>query len=268
MGGAARDAIGGAVTSPMLETERVGKRFAGLVAVDAVDLSVERGEIRGIVGPNGAGKTTLFNLVSGLYRVTSGRIRLEGRDITEVSPHARAASGLGRTYQTPQIFPELSIFDNVAVGLAGARPPSLRDALVGRRRLRRDARTSVEETLHFVRLSVDLGALAGTLSFAEQKRLELARALMGGPAVLLLDEPAAGLNRGEIEGLVGLVGEIHARGVTVVLIEHNMKLVMGLCGRITVLDFGRKIAEGTADEVRRDPLVVTAYLGRSAGAGV
>jgi branched-chain amino acid transport system ATP-binding protein len=256
------------VTGAMLETERVSKRFDGLVAVDGVDLSVEGGEIRGIVGPNGAGKTTLFNLVSGLYGVTSGRIRLGGRDITDVSPHARAAAGLGRTYQTPQIFPELSIFDNVAVGLAGARAPTLRDALVGRRRLRQDARASVEAALGFVRLPVALGALAATLSFAQQKRLELARALMGGPAVLLLDEPAAGLNRGEIDALVGLVGEIRARGVTVVLIEHNMKLVMGLCGRITVLDFGRKIAEGTADEVRRDPRVVTAYLGRSAGAGV
>jgi len=252
----------------MLETERVSKHFDGLVAVDAVDLSIERGEIRGIVGPNGAGKTTLFNLVSGLYVVTDGRIRLAGRDITAVSPHARVAAGLGRTFQTPQIFPELSIFDNVAVGQAGTRPPSLRDALVGRRRLRQEMRTSVEETLAYVRLSVDLGALAGTLSFAEQKRLELARVLMGGPAVVLLDEPAAGLNRGEIKALVRLVGELHARGVTVVLIEHNMKLVMGLCDRITVLDFGRKIAEGTADEVRRDPLVVTAYLGRSAGAGV
>jgi ABC-type branched-subunit amino acid transport system ATPase component len=252
----------------MLETERVSKRFDGLVAVDGVDLAVERGEIRGIVGPNGAGKTTLFNVISGLYRVTGGRIRLGGRDVTDASPQARAAAGLGRTYQTPQIFPELSIFDNVAVGLAGARPPTLRDALVGSRRLREDARGAVEATLGFVRLPAALGALAATLSFAEQKRLELARALMSGPAVLLLDEPAAGLNRGEIAALVELVGAIHGRGVTVVLIEHNMKLVMGLCGRITVLDFGRKIAEGTADEVRRDPLVVTAYLGRSAGAGV
>jgi ABC-type branched-subunit amino acid transport system ATPase component len=252
----------------MLETERVSKRFDGLVAVDGVDLAVERGEIRGIVGPNGAGKTTLFNLISGLYRVTGGRIRLGGRDVTGASPHARAAAGLGRTYQTPQIFPELTIFDNVAVGLAGARPPTLRDALVGSRRRREDARSAVEATLGFVRLPVALGALAATLSFAEQKRLELARALMSNPAVLLLDEPAAGLNRGEIAALVALVGDIHGRGVTVVLIEHNMKLVMGLCGRITVLDFGRKIAEGTADEVRRDPLVVSAYLGRSADAGV
>ena len=252
----------------VLETERVTKRFSGLVAVDAVDLRVARGEIRGVVGPNGAGKTTLFNLVSGLYPLSAGRIRLGGRDVTAAPPHARAAAGLGRTYQTPQIFAELSLFDNVAIGLAGARPPSLRDALLGRRGPRRAVLTEVEEALAFMRLPADLGALAGTLSFGEQKRLEIARALVGRPAVLLLDEPAAGLNRAEIDELAGLVGAIRARGVTVVLIEHNMRVVMGLCDRITVLDFGRRIAEGTADEVRRDPLVIAAYLGSSAGARV
>ena len=261
VGGAARRAGRRAVTDAVLETEGVSKRFSGLVAVDGVDLRVERGEIRGVVGPNGAGKTTLFNLVSGLYPVSGGRIRLGGRDVTAAPPHAQAAAGLGRTYQTPQIFPELSLFDNVAIGLAGVRPPSVRDALLGRRRTRRDVLAGVEEALGFMRLPVDLGALAGALSFGEQKRLEIARALVGRPAVLMLDEPAAGLNRGEIDELAGLVGAIRARGVTVVLIEHNMRVVMGLCDRITVLDFGRKIAEGTADEVRRDPLVIAAYLG-------
>jgi ABC-type branched-subunit amino acid transport system ATPase component len=256
------------VTGPALETEQVSKRFDGLVAVDAVDLRVEGGEIRGIVGPNGAGKTTVFNLVSGLYRVSGGRIRLRGRDVTEAPPHVRAAAGLGRTFQTPQIFPDLSVFDNVAVGLAGSRPPSLRAALLGRRRDWDGVRTDVEETLDFLRLPAGIGGFAATLSFGEQKRLEIGRALIGGPSVLLLDEPAAGLRRSEIDTLAELIRGIRARGVTVVLIEHNMKLVMGLCGLITVLDFGRKIAEGTADEVRRDPLVVTAYLGRSGGAGV
>ena len=253
------------MTDAVLETEGVSKRFSGLVAVDRVDLRVERGEIRGVVGPNGAGKRTLFNLVSGLYPVSGGRIRLGGRDVTAAAPHARAAAGLGRTYQTPQIFPELSLFDNVAIGLAGVRPPSVRDALLGRRRTRRNVLAGVEEVLGFMRLPVDLGALAGALSFGEQKRLEIARALVGRPAVLMLDEPAAGLNRGEIDELAGLVGAIRARGVTVVLIEHNMRVVMGLCDRITVLDFGRKIAEGTADEVRRDPLVIAAYLGGTGG---
>jgi len=255
------------VTGPVLETERLSKRFDGLVAVDAVDLRIDAGEIRGVVGPNGAGKTTMFNLVSGLYRVSGGRVFLSGRDITQAPPHVRAAAGLGRTYQTPQIFPDLSVFDNVAVGLAGSRPPSLRDALVGRRRDWDGMRARVEETLDFLELSPGAAAAAG-LSFGEQKRLEIGRALIGAPRVLLLDEPAAGLNRSEIDALAELIRTIRARGVTVVLIEHNMKLVMGLCGLITVLDFGRKIAEGTADEVRRDPRVITAYLGRSDGARV
>jgi ABC-type branched-subunit amino acid transport system ATPase component len=266
VGGPIGDGIGAVVTGSVLQTERLSKRFDGLVAVDAVDLRIDAGEIRGVVGPNGAGKTTMFNLISGLYRVSGGRVFLCGRDVTQAPPHVRAASGLGRTYQTPQIFPDLSVFDNVAVGLAGSRPPSLRDALVGRRRDWDGMRARVEETLDFLELSP--GAAAAGLSFGEQKRLEIGRALIGGPRVLLLDEPAAGLNRSEIDTLAELIRAIRARGVTVVLIEHNMKLVMGLCGLITVLDFGRKIAEGTADEVRRDPRVVTAYLGRSDGARV
>ena len=266
MGGPIGDGIGAVVTGSVLQTERLSKRFDGLVAVDAVDLRIDAGEIRGVVGPNGAGKTTMFNLISGLYRVSGGRVSLCGRDVTQAPPHVRAASGLGRTYQTPQIFPDLSVFDNVAVGLAGSRPPSLRDALVGRRRDWDGMRARVEETLDFLELSP--GAAAAGLSFGEQKRLEIGRALIGGPRVLLLDEPAAGLNRSEIDTLDELIRAIRARGVTVVLIEHNMKLVMGLCGLITVLDFGRKIAEGTADEVRRDPRVITAYLGRTDGARV
>jgi threonine dehydrogenase-like Zn-dependent dehydrogenase len=154
------------------------------------------------------------------------------------------------------------------IGLAAARRPSALDAIFGRRHRRLDDVAATEAALRTVRLPANLAVLAGTLTFAEQKRLEVARALMGAPELVLLDEPAAGLNRAEIEVLIELVGAIRDRGVTVVLIEHNMKVVMGLCDRISVLDFGRKIAEGTADEVRRDPLVVTAYLGRSAGAGV
>jgi ABC-type branched-subunit amino acid transport system ATPase component len=256
------------LTDPLLEIEGVTKRFNGLVAVDAVDLRLEAAEIRGVVGPNGAGKTTLFNLVSGLYPVSAGRIRLKGRDVTSAPPHSRAALGLGRTFQTPQIFPDLSLFDNVAIGLAAVQPPSARSAVLGRFGSRRAALAGVEEALGFMRLPIDLDALAGGLSFGEQKRLEIARALVARPAVLMLDEPAAGLNRMEIDELAGFVTAIRGRGVSVVLIEHNMRMVMGLCDRITVLDFGRKIAEGTADEVRRDPRVIAAYLGGTAIAGV
>jgi branched-chain amino acid transport system ATP-binding protein len=253
--------------APLLSVESVGKRFSGLAAVDDVTLAVAAGEIRGVVGPNGAGKTTLFNLISGLHAVTAGRIRFRGEDVTPRSPEARARLGLGRTYQTPQVFSDLTLFDNVAVGLACRRPPSAREALFGRRPARRAAVETVAALLDFVQVRADLGRLAGTLPFGELKRLEVARALAGEPALLLMDEPAAGLNRAEIEGLVGVIGRIRARGVTVALIEHNMRVVMGLCDRITVLDFGRTLAEGAPDEVRRDPRVVRAYLG-DAHAGV
>jgi branched-chain amino acid transport system ATP-binding protein len=252
----------------VLETEGVSKHFSGLTAVDGVDLSVARGEIRGIVGPNGAGKTTLFNLISGLYSVSSGRIRLRGEDITDRRPHARAAAGLGRTYQTPQIFPDLTVFDNIAIGLACRQPPSMREALLGRRVARRAFLERVGEVIAFLRLPTDVDLPAGALSFAELKRLEIARALVGDPALLMLDEPAAGLNRQEVDAFTRLIADIRDRGVTLCLIEHNMRVVMGLCDRITVLDFGRKIAEGVPDHVRRDPLVITAYLGMGPDAGV
>ena len=252
--------------SAALETSDVTKRFTGLTAVDRVSLAVAPGEIRGVVGPNGAGKTTLFNLASGLYAVSEGRIRLDGADITGHAPHQRAAAGLGRTYQTPLIFPDLDLFDNVAVGFAGATPPTLFGSVLGGRRRRHAALDRVRETLDFVRLPDDLARLGGELSFGEQKRLEIARALAGTTRVLLLDEPAAGLNRVEIDALGALIRAIRDRGITVVLIEHNMRLVMGLCDRITVLDFGRVIAEGTPEDVRRDTRVIAAYLGTSAGA--
>ena len=256
------------MSDALLAIEGVTKRFNGLVAVDGVNLVVAPSEIRGVVGPNGAGKTTLFNLVSGLYVVGSGRIRLGGIDITATAPHRRAAAGLGRTYQTPQIFPELSLFDNLAIGLAARQPPTLREAVLGRRAQRRQVVDRVREALGFMHLPDNLEAPAGGLSFGQQKRLEIARALLGEPSVLMLDEPAAGLNRAEIDELAGLVAAIRDRGTSVLLIEHNMRVVMGLCDRITVLDFGRRIAEGTPDEVRSDPLVIAAYLGGVASARV
>jgi ABC-type branched-subunit amino acid transport system ATPase component len=256
------------VTAPLLDATGLTKHFSGLAALDDVALAVAGGEIRGVVGPNGAGKTTLFNLVSGLYAVTAGRIVFRGRDVTGAVPHARARLGLGRTYQTPQVFPDLTVFDNVAMGLACRRPPTAREALFGRRRARGAAVDAVAGALAFTGLRTDLGRLAGTLAFGDQKRLEIARALAGEPVLLLMDEPAAGLNRAEIDALVALVRAIRGRGITVALIEHNMRMVMGLCDRVTVLDFGRTLAEGTPDEVRRDPRVIAAYLGGARHAGV
>ncbi len=254
--------------TPVLELERVSKRFDGLTAVDQVELAVEQGEIRAIVGPNGAGKTTLFNLISGLYPVSAGRIRLNGADVTGWAPPARARRGLGRTYQTPQIFPDLNLFDNIAIGASCRQHPSIGEAILGSARGRRVTIGQVEQILTFTGLDTERQARAGEISFARRKRLELARVLMGQPAVVLLDEPAAGLTRTEVAALVDLIRKVRDRGSTVCLIEHNMRFVMGLCDRITVLDFGRKIAEGTADQVRRNPDVIAAYLGTAADAGV
>jgi branched-chain amino acid transport system permease protein len=255
---------------PVLRVDGVSMRFRGLTALREVSLSVAAGEIRGIVGPNGSGKTTLFNVVSGLYRPSAGRVALAGRDVAGARPYRLAQAGLARTFQNLRLFGALSIRDNVLVALDRSRlRGSWRYALwpVGVWRHDRELAAQADEILARYGLADYAGALPGALPYGIQRRVEIARAMARRPRLLLLDEPAAGLNGDEVRQLGEIVRSIRASGVTVVLIEHNMGLVMSLCERVTVLAGGAVIAEGTPAEVARAPAVIEAYLGDSAMAG-
>ncbi|HIJ37284.1 MAG TPA: ABC transporter ATP-binding protein [Rhodospirillaceae bacterium] len=252
------------MSNPVLEALALHKAFRGLVAVDEVSFSVREGTVHALIGPNGAGKTTLFNLVSGLLPVSAGSLRFLGQDITGLAAHARARRGIGRTFQNIRIFASMTVLENVMTGMSRRlRQPwplvLLRGGAAGREEA--TAKQRAHHLLDLVGISEQADRPAADLAYGDQRRLEIARALAGEPQLLLLDEPAAGMNPTETAGLMALLQKLRTDGLTILLVEHDMGFVMELSDQITVLNFGRVICEGQPEAVQHDPAVVEAYLG-------